>query len=144
MDPDKPSPCDALVPSQWFDRLLPCFTDVPERRLLVAVLMDAVRCLETAGRPRTEVVSWIRGEKATVRIPFASLCESLGMEAAPLGRRLLLPVIPNRPPRRRVRVSAQSGRMHIVGARSRYRPLAPAKPIDVPSTPMVSSWPDVA
>jgi hypothetical protein len=144
MDSDKTYPGDELIPSQWLDRTLPCFTDVPERRLLVAVLMDAIRCLQGVGRPRTEVLSWIGGEYATARIPFQSLCDGLEMEAAPLRRRLLLPVIPGRNLQRRVRVQARSGRMRIVEHTSRDQPLLPAMPIDPVSTAIVSSWPEVA
>jgi hypothetical protein len=87
--PNDGSPCDELLASQWLDRQLPCFTDVPERRLLVAVLLDAVRCLQSGGtRQRTEVLAWIRGDHAAARIPFRSLCDGLEMEAAPLARRM--------------------------------------------------------
>jgi hypothetical protein len=144
-DPDKNYPCDELVASQWWDRTLPCFTDVPERRLLVAVLTDAIRCLEGAGRARSEVVSWVRGEKAAARIPFQSLCESLGMEAAPLGRRLLYPAIRGRRLHRRVRVQAQSGRSkRIVKTKSRNQPHAVERSIATVSSAAAFPWPDVA
>jgi len=122
MDPDTTSPCYELVPSQWLDRMLPCFTDVPERRLLVAVLMDAVRCLQLVGRPRTEVVSWMRGERAA-RISFQSLCEDLGLQAASLGPRLLRPVIVGCKPQRRVRVQAHSAHVRIVRGTVMVAPL---------------------
>jgi hypothetical protein len=91
-NPNNGSPSDELLASQWVDRMSPCFTDVPERRLLVAVLLDAVRCLTLGvGRPRTEVLAWIRGDYASARIPFRSLCDGLDIEAELLARRLLRP-----------------------------------------------------
>jgi hypothetical protein len=106
--------------------------------------MDAVRCLQTVGKARTEVVRWIRGDKPPARIPFQSLCEDLGLEAARLGRRLLLPVIPGGHPQRRIRVMANSGRMRIVTTASRPPLPAPEAPVDPVSAALVSAWPDVA
>jgi hypothetical protein len=108
-------PCDELLTSQWQDRQLPCFTDVPERRLLIAVLLDAVRCLQLGVRQRTEVLAWIRGDYLTARIPFRSLCDGLELEPAPLARRLLLPAIPGPTRHRRVGVRRMcEGGMRIV------------------------------
>ena len=95
---------DELLASQWSDRTLPCFTDVPERRLLVAVLLDGVRCLALGGRHRLEVLAWIRGDHASARIPFRWLCDGLDIEALPLARRLMLPPRPNAKVHRRVGV----------------------------------------
>ena len=82
-----------------------------------------------------------RGEYATARIPFQSLCDGLEMEAAPL-RRAPVAASDSRPQsQRRVRVQARSGRMRIVEHTSRDQPLLPAMPIDPVSTAIVSSWP---
>src|SRR5690242_336414 len=78
-----------VLPSQWLDRNAPSLSDVPERRLLLAVLGDAVHCLQIGGKPRAQALVWIREQNAAVPIPFRFLCEGLGMEAAPLARRLL-------------------------------------------------------
>ncbi len=81
---------DDLVVSQWYDRQSPSFMDVPERRLLLAVLVDAIRCLQSNDeRQRTQVAAWVRGENGNARLSFRSLCEGLGLDLAPLGHRLL-------------------------------------------------------
>lgn len=109
-------PSDELLASQWLDRQLPCFTDVPERRLLIAVLLDAVRCLQLGGgRQRTEVLAWIRDEYASARLPFRSLCDGLELEPAQLARRLLLPAMRSPTRHRRVGVRPmRNGGMRIV------------------------------
>jgi hypothetical protein len=79
---------DALVASQWFDRLRS--TDVPERRLLLAVLVDAIRCLQGGNaKERIEAAEWVRGENGNARLLFRSLCDGLGLEEVPVARRLL-------------------------------------------------------
>jgi hypothetical protein len=78
---------DELVPAQWFARLLPSFFDVPERRLLLAVLSDAVRLLHAGRKQRAEVVAWIRGQPA--RITFQELCDELALDAVSAGRQLV-------------------------------------------------------
>ncbi len=80
---------DQLEPSQWFDRFIPDFFDVPEHRLLLAVLSDAVRQLREGVSQRAEVVRWIKGHDA--RIPFRALCEGLRIDADALARRLIAP-----------------------------------------------------
>ena len=130
---NKDFPCDEFVASQWLDRVLPCFTDMPERRLLVAVLLDAVRSLQTGGgKQRTAVLAWIRGDNAAARIPFQSLCDGLGMEAAPLARRLLRPAIPGGKPHRRAGVRRQSDDGRRIAVRKLPKnPHAMATPVDV-------------
>jgi hypothetical protein len=84
------SACGVLVASQWGERSLSQFFDVPERRLLVAVLVDAMRVmLENDRRERAAVVRWIRG--AAARIPFAHLCYNLEIDPDETARRLLRP-----------------------------------------------------
>ena len=120
-------PCDELLESQWLDRMLPCFTDVPERRLLLAVLFDAVRCLQAGTKQRREVLTWLRGEYASARIPFQALCDGLEIEAAPLARRRLLPVASDAKRTRRVRVHHLGGggrHIEVVERRAR-RPVMP-------------------
>jgi hypothetical protein len=78
---------DQLVPAQWSARLLPSFFDVPERRLLLAVLSDAVRLLHAGRKGRAEVVAWIRGQPA--RITFQELCDELAIDAVSAGRHLV-------------------------------------------------------
>jgi hypothetical protein len=94
MTTNGPSRCtdglnDGLVESQWFDRVS-ASTDVPERRLLLAVLVDAVRCLQGGNvKERWEAAAWVRGENGNARLSFRSLCDGLGLEELPVARRLL-------------------------------------------------------
>ena len=88
--PDSDHSCpDQLTASQWFDRVVPDFFDVPERRLLLAVLSDAVRRLQAGVKQRTEVLRWMKGHAA--RIPFQALCDGLRIDAGSLARRLSAP-----------------------------------------------------
>src|SRR5688572_27432419 len=131
-NPNNDFPSDELLASQWVDRRLPCFTDVPERRLLVAVLLDGVRCLALGGRQRMEVLAWIRGDYSTARIPFRSLCEGLDLEAAPLARRLVLSPSLSDKVHRRVgvrRMCAGGMRIAVVGRRA--PPAAAVRPLDL-------------
>lgn len=80
---------DDMLPSQWLDQLSASFNDRPERRLLIAILFDAMRVLRSGGlKQRSEITAWIRGTNAA-RIPFRFLCESLDLEPIYLERRLL-------------------------------------------------------
>jgi hypothetical protein len=64
-------------------------TDVPERRLLIALLFDVIRVLHGGGvKQRAEISAWIRGTN-DARIPFRLLCEALEIEPTCLARRLL-------------------------------------------------------
>lgn len=82
---------DALLPEQYFDRLAARTSDTPERRLLFAVLLDAVIQLQrrnTSGCAEAE--RWVRND-AESDSPFAfrNVCEALGIEPAYLARGLL-------------------------------------------------------
>jgi hypothetical protein len=82
---------DALLPEQYFDRLAARTSDTPERRLLFAVLLDAVIQLQrrnTSGAAEAE--RWIRSEAATSSpFSFRNVCEALGIEPGYLQRGLL-------------------------------------------------------
>jgi hypothetical protein len=109
---------EELVPSQWLDRLSPALTDVPERRLLLAVLVDAIRCLQGANdRERKEVVAWVHSEHANARLSFRWVCDGLGLELVPLGRRLLVLAAIGTTPVGHRRV--QSSRTLRIGSRKR-------------------------
>jgi hypothetical protein len=71
---------DGLLRSQWAAQLVPDFFDVPERRLLLAVLIDALRLLRT-GNPKDQrrVMMWIRGQDA--RLTFQDVCDGLELDA---------------------------------------------------------------
>lgn len=82
---------DALLPEQYFDRLAARTSDTPERRLLFAVLLDAVIQLQrrnTSGSAEAE--RWIRNESETdFPFSFRNVCEALGIEPGYLQRGLL-------------------------------------------------------
>lgn len=66
-------------------------TDAPERRLLVAVLMNAI--LQLRSRDAQDVIdaeSWVRGDDTT-NWPFSfnNICEALGIESSYFARGLL-------------------------------------------------------
>ena len=64
------------------------FLDVPERRLLVAVLVDAVRILlDGDERERAGVLRWIQGVDA--RIPFGELCLNLELDPETTAKKLI-------------------------------------------------------
>ena len=80
---------DDVMPSQWMDQARAALTDVPERRLMIALLFDVIRVLHGGGvKQRAEISAWIRGTNAA-RIPFRLLCEALEIEPTCLARRLL-------------------------------------------------------
>ena len=86
---DKSVP-DTLLPEQYFDRLAARASDSPEKRLMFAVLLDAVISLQ---RPNsvgaTEAELWIRNDDDATPFSFQSICEALGIEASFLARGLL-------------------------------------------------------
>ena len=82
---------DTLLPDQYFDRLAPRACDSPEKRLMFAVLLDAVIQLQRRSSPAaTEAEIWIRGEGGhEAPFSFANVCEALGLDAGYLARGLL-------------------------------------------------------
>jgi hypothetical protein len=82
---------DSLLPDQYFDRLAARASDTPEKRLMFAVLLDAVINLQRRHSPRaTEAELWIRGEDGDdAPFSFRSICDALGIDASYLARGLL-------------------------------------------------------
>jgi hypothetical protein len=65
-------------------------TDIPEKRLMFAVLLDAVIHLQRRdSRRAAEAVEWIRGKGNGSVFSFQNICESLGLEPTGLARALL-------------------------------------------------------
>jgi hypothetical protein len=63
--------------------------DVPERRLMAAVLTDALCELQSpSSAAGVEAASWIRGG-GNARLSFESVCDALGFDVAWLRRSLL-------------------------------------------------------
>ena len=87
-DKRPPTATNDIMPSQLRDQMT-AVTDVPERRLLIALLFDAIRILHNGGvKQRAEIVSWIRGMNAA-RVPFRELCEGLDLDPGCLTQHLL-------------------------------------------------------
>jgi len=81
---------ETILPIQYFDRLTARVTDVPEKRLMFAVLLDAVIHLQRRdSRGAAEAVEWIEGEPDGSAFSFQNMCESLGLEPTGLARALL-------------------------------------------------------
>ena len=81
---------ETILPIQYFDRLAVRVTDIPEKRLMFAVLLDAVIHLQRRdSRGAAEAVEWIRGEGDGSVFSFRNICESLGLEPSGLARALL-------------------------------------------------------
>jgi|ERR1700737_4075974 hypothetical protein len=80
---------DVLTPGQYYDRV---HRDDPEtqavKRLMLAVLVDAVRCFQAYAAARNpaerlrfaEAEAWILDHKAEGPFAFVTICESLGIE----------------------------------------------------------------
>ena len=82
---------DAILPEQYFDRLAARASDTPERRLMFAVLLDAVIHLQRRNTPAcSEAERWIRNDGAEdFPFSFRNVCEALGIDATYLKRGLL-------------------------------------------------------
>jgi hypothetical protein len=82
---------DALLPEQYFDRLAARASDAPEKRLMFAVLLDAVIHLQRRNtRAAVEAEEWIRStEDDDVPFSFRSICGALGIEPEYLAQGLL-------------------------------------------------------
>jgi len=79
---------DTVLPVQFFTRTT--WSDTPEKRLLFAVLMDAIVELRRGeGQDAIDAERWIRDETDDVPIRFSDACEFLGLEAPGLARGLL-------------------------------------------------------
>jgi hypothetical protein len=80
---------DALLPGQYFDHVAGSAREMPEKRLMAAVLLDALVHLQREGSTgAAEVQAWIDGRGAEGLFSFASVCEALGIEADYLARGL--------------------------------------------------------
>jgi len=61
--------------------------DMPEKRLMLAVLLDAIIQLRRPGSTGAlEAAEWIRGEASDSPFSFPVVCEALGLDAAYLTR----------------------------------------------------------
>ena len=115
---------EALLPEQYFDRWAARASDSPEKRLMFAVLLDAV--IQLQGRNQkdaAEAEDWIRGTDCEESpFSFHNICEALGIEAGYLARGLLSwrerkTAMPFRAPLRQLRTS----HTHVTPLRRRRR-----------------------
>jgi hypothetical protein len=87
---------DILLPSQYFDRIQPKSESIPEERLLLALLMDALYCFQKycfSSRKRhkalfIEAEAWIMNEDLSSPFSFSGACEYLEVEADYLRRKV--------------------------------------------------------
>src|SRR5215470_6613252 len=73
---------EALLPEQYFDRWAARASDSPEKRLMFAVLLDAV--IQLQGRNQKDAA-----EAEESPFSFRNICEALGIETQYLARGLL-------------------------------------------------------
>jgi len=80
---------DTMLPVQFFTRT--AIWNAPEKRLILAVLMDAVRQLQRGdAQSIADAERWIRDEIEDPPIRFAHACEVLGLEARSFAESLML------------------------------------------------------
>lgn len=80
-------------PDQYFDWAAARISSTPEKRLLFAVLLNAVTCLQrgTARSEAVEAIRWVRGLEQDARWPcsFQNICEALDLDPGHLSRGLI-------------------------------------------------------
>ncbi len=87
---------DTMTPLQFFDRVFTNTTLVPEKRLMLAVLEDAIasfqrQFIQSDGSKEleeNEVEAWIDSDDMSWPFSFASICQALNMEPEYLRRGL--------------------------------------------------------
>ncbi len=83
---------DTMTPLQFFDRVFAEASLVPEKRLMLAVLEDAIAAYQRAfvqpvraieieePRDDTDVEAWLESDDMSWPFSFASICQALDME----------------------------------------------------------------
>jgi len=80
---------DTMTPLQFYDRIFAEASLVPEKRLMLAVLEDAIASFQRAFiQPRAviedaedfDVEAWLESDDMTWPFSFASICQALDME----------------------------------------------------------------
>jgi len=80
---------DAILPEQFFGRP-EVRADTPEKRLMLAVLLDAIIHLQRRDTEGSaEAARWIQAENDDGPFAFQSICTALGIEPSYLARGLL-------------------------------------------------------
>ena len=91
-----PSGPDAVLPAQVSEGVRWDADTSGPRALMLAVLEDAVRCIENGRRQRrfgmrrlaTEAEAWVRCDRADWPFSFLNVCEALGIDVDAMRRRL--------------------------------------------------------
>jgi hypothetical protein len=116
------------VAAQLFDTVTASPSEIPERRLMAAVLFDAVLHLSRRGsKGAAEAMRWIHaGNDENTPFSFTSVCEALGLNSEYLARGLLKwdPDADDRGVPDRRSLSAHGPRRVALPARRRRRPAA--------------------
>lgn len=88
-----------LLPVQFRDRLAPGLSQSPEKRLMLAVLADAIVRLYRGGAVRAAEEDWILAPRDASPFAFANICDALDIDATHIARALLASRPPPSPPR---------------------------------------------
>jgi hypothetical protein len=78
---------DDLMVSQWIDLRRSTAEAMPEKRLALAVLEDALRCARRTGmgvacvRSRAEALEWLLAEDTSAPFSFEGVCEALNINS---------------------------------------------------------------
>ncbi|OGZ46215.1 MAG: hypothetical protein A3C84_01720 [Candidatus Ryanbacteria bacterium RIFCSPHIGHO2_02_FULL_48_12] len=80
---------DILTPDQFFDRIRNVLYRQPEKRLLYAILFDAIHCFQAyllankthQKRLYTEAAAWLFGDDTTWHFSFLNICDLLDLDA---------------------------------------------------------------
>ena len=113
---------DVVLPVQYFPGGIG-LPDAPEKRLMFAVLLDAITQLRRSGGTEAlEAVHWIRDRKDDGFFSFANVCGVLGFEPTFLARGLLVDnsLLAGRVPLRHTRTS----RLRVTPGRRSHRQAA--------------------
>ena len=81
---------ESILPEQYFAPRPVGLADTPERRLMLAVLTDAVFQLHGAdSEGAAEAEAWIRDQQSDAPFSFRSICEALAIDPSYLANGLL-------------------------------------------------------
>ena len=88
---------DTLAPLELLERVKRTAYQEPERALMVAVLRDAITCLEKYGAFKSsgnkrlfdEALEWIRSEDCEWLFSFNNVCEAVGVNPAYMRKGLI-------------------------------------------------------
>ena len=127
---------DTILPTQFYALFKNSQSREPERRLMVAILEDAVSCLLTdlqgsnlrQRKQYEEAKAWVTTDEESEWIfSFKNICEVLGMDPSYLRRGLIRPITGSRVPTSRALVTMRRPSRNL-------RSLLPQKKIRIRTT----------